>query len=302
MKLAPIVLFVYNRPWHTQQTVEALKKNKLAKDSILYIFSDGPKNKEDKEKVGKVRKYIKSIEGFKERKIKEREKNLGLANSVISGVTEVINKCGKVIVLEDDLVTSPVFLNYMNNYLIKYKKILKIWCITGFNYPKSLLKIPKDYKKNIYIAPRVSSWGWGTWIDRWKKVDWNIEKFRNILKNKKTIKKLNSGGNDQKIILQKQLKGEVDSWAMIWNIFRFKNKAYCIYPINSLVDNIGFDNSGVHCGRSNKYKNNVNNYLINLQINNDIEPDVRITKQIKRINNRKVKSYIKNFLKRLSLI
>lgn len=114
MKLAPITLFVYNRPDHTNKTIEALKKNKFAKESELFIFSDGPKKQEDASKVKEVRKYLKTIDGFNDVFIKESEKNKGLANSIISGVTEVINKYRKVIVLEDDLITSPVFLEYMN--------------------------------------------------------------------------------------------------------------------------------------------------------------------------------------------
>ena len=111
MTLAPIVLFVYNRLWHTQQTVEALKKNKLADQSKLYVYSDGAKNEGTKIEVQKVREYIKTINGFSEVEIIEREHNYGLANSIIDGVTKVVKNHGKIIVLEDDLVSGPFFFN-----------------------------------------------------------------------------------------------------------------------------------------------------------------------------------------------
>ena len=119
--LAPIVLFVYNRPWHTAQTLEALKKNYLALNSDLFIFSDGPKNEQAKEKVFEVRKLLKTVTGFKKITIIEKETNIGLANSVINGVTEIINEYRKIIVIEDDIITAPYFLKYMNNALDLYE-------------------------------------------------------------------------------------------------------------------------------------------------------------------------------------
>lgn len=177
MKLAPITLFVYNRPDHTNKTIEALKKNKFAKESELFIFSDGPKKQEDASKVKEVRKYLKTIDGFNDVFIKESEKNKGLANSIISGVTEVINKYRKVIVLEDDLITSPVFLEYMNFLLNRYEAEKKVYSVTGYNHPEKIMKIPKDYKYDIYFNPRASSWSWGTWKDRWDNVDWEVKDF-----------------------------------------------------------------------------------------------------------------------------
>jgi GT2 family glycosyltransferase len=188
MKLAPIVLFVYNRLEHTKKTVKALKKNELAKDSVLYIYSDGAKNEENILKVKEIRNYIKTITGFKDIIIKESKNNKGLANSIINGVTEVIDKHGKVIVLEDDLVTSPVFLNYMNHLLEKYENEKKLYSITGYNHPKKIMKIPKKYNYDIYFNPRAASWSWATWKDRWDNVDWDIKDFDEFLKNQKKVK------------------------------------------------------------------------------------------------------------------
>ncbi len=150
-KLAPIVLFTYNRPWHTQQTVEALQKNKLASESELFIYSDCWKDDISKEKVCEVRNYLKTITGFKSIKIIEQIKNKGLANSIIDGVTEIVNQYGTIIVLEDDLITGQYFLSYMNNALSKYKNDNKIHSISGFNYNKSYLKIPKKFNDTVFF-------------------------------------------------------------------------------------------------------------------------------------------------------
>ena len=148
MRLTPIILFVYNRPEHTRQTVEYLSKNKLAESSKLFIFSDGPKNDKDKQKVFEVRKYLKRIKGFKEIRIIEREKNLGLANSVISGVSQIFQSFEKVIVLEDDIISSPSFLKFMNDALDFYKADEKIFSVSGYPYP---VKISDSYSKDIFI-------------------------------------------------------------------------------------------------------------------------------------------------------
>ncbi|MDI6716137.1 MAG: glycosyltransferase [Actinomycetota bacterium] len=170
--LAPVVLFVYKRLYHAQQTVKFLQKNDLAEQSELYIYSDGPKHEHDIEKVKEVRAYLKTISGFKTITVIEREKNLGLANSIITGVTEVIDKFGKVIVMEDDLLCSRNFLSFMNKALDHYKDDKRIFSVTGLNYP---IKIPESYKHDVYLAYRESSWGWGTWKDRWDKTDWQVE-------------------------------------------------------------------------------------------------------------------------------
>ena len=157
MSLAPIILFVYNRPGHTKQTVESLKNNLLAKESDLFIFSDGPKNNLDEKLVNEVREFIKSINGYRQINVIEKNENIGLANSIISGVTTVLNEFKKSIIVEDDLVSSPFFLKYMNEALNFYQDENKIFSISGYSYP---IDIPVKYNKDIYLLPRASSWGW----------------------------------------------------------------------------------------------------------------------------------------------
>jgi len=162
--LSPIVLFVYNRLEHTRRTVEALLKNALADKSSFYIFSDGAKNEADAQKVKTVRDYIKTIKGFDRIEIVLRDKNFGLANSVISGVTEVFKQYDRVVVMEDDIISSPSFLNFMNKALAFYQDSKSIYSISGYPYP---IKIPNKYTEDIFISYSTSSWVWGTLKDRW---------------------------------------------------------------------------------------------------------------------------------------
>lgn len=248
MNLAPIILFVYNRPWHTQLTVEALQKCELATESDLHIFADGPKedaSDEAQQKIADVRKYIHTIDGFKSIHITESPINKGLANSVIQGVSEVINKYGKVIVVEDDIVAHPFFLRFMNEALDFYADDHRIYSIGGYNYN---FQIPQSYKKDVYIVHRAESWGWATWKDRWDNIDWKIGDAPSFFQSENKIKRFNRGGSDMSNMLKAQLNGEIDSWAIRWDYHMYKHNAYCLRPVKTLVNNIGFDGTGIHSG------------------------------------------------------
>ena len=256
-KYAPIVLFVYNRLWHTEQTVAALKENELSLESDLYIFSDGPKVAGD-ENVKIVREYIKTISGFKSISIIERENNLGLANSIISGVTEIINEFGRIIVLEDDLITSRYFLKFMNEALQFFNNKKDIFSISGFTYPAMIMKIPENYDYDIYLSHRFGSWGWGSWKDRWDKVDWEVKDYNKFKSSKKMQDRFNCGGSDLSNMLTSQMEGDIDSWAIRFDYSHFINNCYNVRPCKSLVNNIGFDNSGVHCGENKAWETSLN--------------------------------------------
>ncbi|MBP5502194.1 MAG: glycosyltransferase family 2 protein, partial [Bacteroidales bacterium] len=186
MILAPIVLFVYNRLSHTQKTVEALQKNTLAELSTLIIYSDGPKNSEDKKNIEEIRIYLKTIIGFKKIQIIEKENNEGLAKSIIDGVTETINKYGKIIVLEDDIVTSPGFIKYMNDALDLYENEPLVMHISGYMYPLAKNKLPETF---FYQA--ASCWGWGTWKSAWNLLETNAEVLYKKLQEKKLMDTFN---------------------------------------------------------------------------------------------------------------
>jgi len=239
-ELAPICIFVYNRLWHTIQTIEALKKNILATESELYIFSDGAKNNEAISAVSEVRSYIQTITGFKKVQIILRERNLGLAKNIISGVTEIINLYKQVIVLEDDLVSSPFFLKYMNDALDLYKNDERVASIHGYVYPIN------DLPETFFIKG-ADCWGWATWDRSWA----NFEPD-----GRKILREVNKRGLKSEIdfnhstgfvkMLKNQIKGKNDSWAIRWHLSAFLNNKLTLYPGKSFIKNIGCDSSGQH--------------------------------------------------------
>lgn len=249
MEKAPIVLFVYNRLEHTKKTIEALKKNYGASDSILYIYSDGPKENSVIE-VNKVRDYIQKVTGFKEIQIVLREKNLGLAASVIAGVTEVLNQYGRVIVLEDDLVTTKYFLNYMNEALQRYEQTPKVFAVTGYSY----FAKGNKYLPETYFAHLTESWTWATWKERWDYFDPEAKGWKKLLEDKKMRKDFdydNCFGFSQMLYQQMEEKS-IDSWAVRWAYSVFRQHGLTLYVNRPLCVNIGFDGSGVHCGTSDR--------------------------------------------------
>lgn len=248
MMLTPIALFVYNRPVHTRRTLGALLRNDLASESELFIFSDAPKKPEADNAVCEVREYIRKIAGFRSVRIFERDKNWGLANSIIDGVTSVVNQYGRVIVLEDDLVTSPHFLEYMNAALRHYERDPKAFSIGAYNFPDKTMSIPCDYQWDTYASVRCCSWGWATWVDRWKRIDWDMAYYGNFVRDRTAQESFNRGGPDMSGMLKMQYEGRIDSWAIRFCYAHHANHMHCIYPVKTLVMNIGLDHSGMHCG------------------------------------------------------
>ena len=250
---APLVIFVYNRLGTTKQTLMAINENILAGDTDMYIFSDGAKNEADKLRIKEVREYIHEFatgSNFKHVFIIERESNKGLANSIIEGVTSIIKKYKKVIVLEDDLITNQSFLQFMNDCLDFYEHNSNVWSVGGTSYRMDSLS---KYKKDVYACYRGESWGWATWLDRWEKIDWTVSDYGEFIKNSKLQRKFKLGGQDRVGSLKRQMEGKTDSWAIRWNYQAFKENMITILPKKSLVKNIGFDGDGTHCGTENKF-------------------------------------------------
>lgn len=246
--LSPIILFVYNRLSHTQKVVEALQRNELADESVLYVFCDGPKEnatEEQKDKVAEVQAFSQTITGFKEIHIEISKTNKGLANSVISGVTKIINQYGKAIVVEDDIVTHPFFLRYMNDCLETYIDRQDIYMIGGYNCN---INIPDSYNEDIYVVHRACTWGWATWKSRWLQADWTVRDYRMMCDNVTLQDRFNRGGEDMFPLLRAQMEGMIDSWAIRWDYTMYKHDGLCVRPIRTLCHNCGFDGSGVHCG------------------------------------------------------
>ena len=295
LDFAPIVLFVYNRLDHTRQTVEALKKNELAEESDLFIYSDGAKNEDAVPKVNEVRQYIQTIDGFKKVMIIERKKNWGLANSIIDGVTKTVNEYGKVIVLEDDLVTSPYFLKFMNEALNVYKEREDIFVISGYS---PFVNIPVNYKHEVYLTHRSSSWGWATWIDEWSSVKWDHRYYKQYVEDFKIMQEFGlKGGKDRPEMLKAQMENKINSWAIRRGFTQFLHKKYTLFPVQTLINNIGHDGSGVHCGVNSNFDNqNSLTEKINLKLPSEISENQLISKSIYRYYTPSLLKRIKNKL------
>lgn len=242
MTLAPIVLFVYNRPEHTRRTVEALLKNEEAKESELIVYSDAPKNSGVMGAVQEVRNYIRTIGGFKSVSLVERARNWGLANSVIDGVTTVVNRFGRVIVLEDDLVATPHFLGFMNRALDRYEHETKVIQVSGYMFPVRI-----KAREDALFLPLTTSWGWATWQRAWQLFDPDAKGYVQLKADPALRKRFNlDGAYDYFSMLEMQLAGQVDSWAVRWQLTAFMNGCLTVYPRHSLIVNSGFDDSGTH--------------------------------------------------------
>jgi hypothetical protein len=246
---APIALFVYNRLVHTKKTIDALKQNALADKSDLIIFSDGAPYEKEKQKVNDLRNYLETVSGFNSIKIVKREKNFGLANSIIDGVTTVINEYKKIIVLEDDLVTSPFFLQYMNSALTQYQDNPKVASIHGYVYPVES-KLPETF-----FLRGADCWGWATWERAWNLFNPNPVELLNDLTNYKLLNEFDINGTTHNVkMLKNQARGKVDSWAIRWHASIFLKNMFTLYPGKSLVQNIGTDGEGTHTNSTNVYK------------------------------------------------
>ncbi len=246
--LSPIILFVYKRFEHTQKTLAALQLNPEAKDSDLIIYSDGAKQPHDEASINKVRGLLNLLNGFRSVTIIRRETNLGLAASIISGVTEQLAIHNRVIVLEDDLVTSPYFLSYMNQALEYYAQNDRVACIHGYCYPL------KEEAPETFFIRGADCWGWGTWKRAWDLFEHDSLKLYKELKRRKLSYNFDFEGTYPytKMLLDHH-SGKVNSWAIRWLASAYLNNRLTLYPGKSLVTNIGNDNSGTHCIQSSVY-------------------------------------------------
>jgi len=293
MELAPLLIFTYNRLDTLEEVVKYLKNNSLCKETELFIFSDFARQDKDVEAVNRVRKYLHKVEGFKSITIIERQENYGLAKNIIEGVTDIINKYDKVIVLEDDLITSPNFIAYMNQALDFYKNSNDIFAISGYTG-----KLPSlsQLENDVYLSYRPSSWGWGTWKNQWENIDWDVLDFDEFIKNRKQVKKFNRGGIDMARMLRHCMEGKNHSWAIRWSYAMSKQNKYCIYPKVSKIQNIGFGEDATNCTGIDIYQTVLDtSNQINFQFEKDIQIDEQLAKEF-----RYVFSYTNKLLKRIS--
>jgi len=252
---APIALFAYKRAKELAQVIAALQANYLAAESDLYVFVDGPRRPDDVSKVEEVRALVHTITGFRSVQTFISETNKGCANSIIGGVSQVLATHETVIVVEDDIVTTPNFLDYINQALQTYKGNKQVFSIGGYSFP---FEKPTDYPYDGYFIGRTCAWGWGIWADRWEGVDWNVSDFAEFMQDTTQQRMFNRNGSDRVRMLRRTMQGEVDTWDIKLCYAQFKQGTYTLYPTVSKVSNIGFysgdeNNTSVY----NRYKTRV---------------------------------------------
>ena len=248
MTLAPILLFVYNRPLHVRRSIESLLANELAKESELYIFSDAAKDETAQPNVNEVRLFIHSIKGFKEIHYVERTENWGLARNIIDGVTTLVNQYERVIVLEDDLIVAPYFLQFMNDALETYKDEDNVCHIQACDFTKDPI-LP-----DTFLIKWTGSWGWATWKRAWKLFNPNGQELLDELIRRKLTYRFDFNGKyGYTRMLRNQIKGKNNSWAIRWNASLFLADKLSLNVGKSLIQNEGFDGSGTNCGSGNLY-------------------------------------------------
>lgn len=301
MDFAPIVLFTYNRPDHVRQTVEALQKNEHASDSDLIIYSDGAKNNNDELAINATRKYLHTIEGFKTVQIVERDKNMGLAENLIDGITSVVREYGKVIVMEDDLLTSPYYLRFMNQALAKYINDDEVASIHGYVNP-----VKEKLPENFFLT-YASSWGWATWRRAWQIFERDGSKLLHELQDKNLGQRLDFDNSYYFVkMLRNQIKGKNNSWAIRWYTSIVLKNKLCLYPGKSLVRQIGCDGSGTHSSDDDWFDVELTPSPINL-IDIPIEESVvarkiyqKFYKSVKLTYRFKIKNLVRKIYKRVT--
>ena len=246
MNFAPIIVFAYNRPHYLEDTLTALKGNSEAKESDLYIYCDGPKVNADEKTlslISQVRQLAHTISWAKNVYVIESNVNKGLSKSVITGVTEVVNKYGKVIVLEDDIVVAPYFLKYMNDALEMYEQETRVASISGHNFPVN----NSFNNKDTLFLKSATTWGWATWKRGWDLFNPNAEQLINLLKQKKALYELDFNNSYPFYsLLKKVKKGKISSWGVCWYASIFLNEKLTLFPVYSMVKNIGMVGTNIN--------------------------------------------------------
>ena len=296
MALAPILLFVYNRPQHVRRCIESLLQNEIVSQSKLFVYADGARHEDDEADVQQTRDFIHTIVGFKSVDIIERETNQGLAANIIDGVSTQVKAYGKVIVLEDDLVVAPYFLQFMNNALTTYQDDTKVGHIHGCDFTQNNL-LP-----NTFLIKWTGSWGWATWERAWKHFNPNgSELLKQLEKGKLTYVFDFNGKYGYTRMLKRQIEGKNNSWAIRWNASLFLQDILSLNVGKSLVQNEGFDGSGTNCGKDGLYSTSL--WLQPLEVNR-IKPIIENEKarNVYVAYYRRTNSFIAKALRRIKLI
>lgn len=302
MKYAPIVLFAYSRPSHLKRTLEALSQNTIAGESLLIIHIDGLRDdapESVRQDHNEVIRIVNERQWCGNVIIRNEVSNKGLANSIKDGVSEAVEQYGRVIVVEDDLVTSPAFLSFMNKALEFYKDYPAVFSIGGYNFPPQRMHIPVDYGYDTYACLRNCSWGWATWNDRWDKVDWSAGHYEQIKNSPSIIQALNRMGDDEFDLLFAQRERGLDIWSILFTLAHFENHAIAIIPCVSYVDNIGLDGTGENCGIQSGLSNTHLCMNENPRFLDIIYEDMRVINAFYNVNCRKKLPLYKRIINRV---
>ena len=300
MALAPVILFAYNRPEHTKKTLRSLQQNYLADESTLIIYIDGPKNnatEEQLQNIIKVKEVVREQLWCKDVKIIEATENKGLAASVISGVTNTVNKYGKAIVLEDDLVSDKWFLKFMNDALDTYENHLDVICVSGYIYP-----VDKSLPESFFLKG-ADCWGWATWKRAWDILDMNgVELLKKIEDNNLAADFNFFNTYPYTQMLKDQITKKNNSWAILWYASAYLNNKYTLYPGKSLIHNIGIDGSGTHSSTSTNFDVEIQNKETKvelLEIKENIEAKKIIAEYFKKIHETPNQSFLNKIINKL---
>ena len=273
-RLAPILILAYNRPEHLKRLLDSLGLNTESKASKIYIAIDGAKNEADKLLVNECHEVASQAHGFHRTIIWTSKVNLGLANSVINSVNKVLKTSDSIIVLEDDLVVSPSFLNYMNSGLTYYASNSKVAAIHGYQYPLGYIGSKCTFRRG------TDCWGWGTWRNRWEAANLNSSELIYDLKARKMTRKFNLDGfTDNLKLLKLQNANKIDSWAIRWHASMFLQEKFTLYPPESLVLNLGLDGSGTHEGKYNFFRTKIS-HKSDWTFPADVEEDRRFIRKL----------------------
>lgn len=278
--MTPIALFLYARPDHTRRTIEALLANRRTQETGIVVFCDGPRTPEAASRVVETREVAHALlddqAAFAFVEFVEREENLGLARSIIGAIDGLLDRFDRLIVVEDDIVTSPSFLTYMLNALDRYAGTPEVLTVSAFSPPMLAGAIPPDYPFDAYFNPRFACWGWGIWADRWRRFDLSVSGYAAFKDDLDSQLAFNRGGDDLTQMLFHQMERGLNTWDIQVSFAHFALGGVSLCPCRSLTDNIGFDGSGEHCGTADHLRTD----LSLVPAEHRFPPDVRIDERI----------------------
>lgn len=283
----PVVIFGFNRPDAFARMVASLKNNVGFEEYPIYVYIDGPRGEHDIDRIAEVETQARLLT----ENVHVSDTNKGLGNSIIKGVSEVISKYGKAIVLEDDLVLMPGFLQYMEDGLSLYSEDKRVFSVCGYGLK---VKQPKGYVGDVYLCNRSSSWGWATWADRWKSVDWTVSDFNELQRSRSLRREFNKGGSDMYGMLRGYMEGKNKSWAIRFCYSQFRQKKYSVHPFKSLVANEGFGVDATNCRQKySRFKIELNEGTEQLMIPSELKPNEELIKALAHYHGLPLRLYSK---------